>query len=357
MKLHDYTGVIHFHSEYSYDGSVSVSEIITAAREREIDFLMLTDHSTLEAKKQEGWRENVLLIVGQEISPRFNHYIAFGIDKTVFAEADEEGNEPPQNYIDMVMNEGGIGFLAHPDHEGTRVFHVKHFPWVNREVSGYTGISIWDFMTDWQSSLDRFPGMIINYFFPAHVLGGPKKTTLEWWDHLNQRRRVVGIGEIDNHCTIFKIMGVPLKIFPFKKAFTFIRTHVLLEKSLSGDDKADIKKLLKALSTGRAYVALEYFSLAKGFTFFIFDGENTATMGDVFEIKEKAVIRVGTPRRALIRLIRNGQVFSEEMGCKVTCGVSEGGVYRVEAYLKSWGRLRPWIFSNPIYVRSQEKFS
>jgi hypothetical protein len=334
-----------------------VPEIIAAAQERNVDFLMLTDHSTLEAKEQEGWHGNVLLVVGQEISPRFNHYIAFGIDKPVFTEVDEESNETPQRYIDMVMDEGGIGFLAHPDHEGTRMFHVKHFPWVDREVSGYTGISIWDFMTDWQSSLDRFPGMIINYFFPAHVLRGPKRTTLEWWDRLNQKKRVVGIGELDNHCTIFKIMGVPLRIFPFQKAFTFIRTHILLETSFSGNDKADIGTLLEALSTGRAYVALEYFSLAKGFEFFIFDRDNSATMGDVFEIKEKAVMSVRTPRKALIRLIRNGRVFGEKMACEVTGDVSEGGVYRAEAYLKSWGRFRPWIFSNPIHVQCQERKS
>jgi hypothetical protein len=31
--------------------------------------------------------------------------------------------------------------------------------------------------------------------------------------------------------------------------------------------------------------------------------------------------------------------------------VTEVGAYRLEAWLKLDGELRPWIFANPIYVR------
>jgi hypothetical protein len=30
--------------------------------------------------------------------------------------------------------------------------------------------------------------------------------------------------------------------------------------------------------------------------------------------------------------------------------VIEPGVYRVEAFLRVYGKYRPWIFSNPIFV-------
>ncbi|MBA7581284.1 hypothetical protein ES708_23186 [subsurface metagenome] len=132
MKLYDYTGVIHFHSSHSPDGRVPVGDIVQAADENGLDFLMLTDHFTLGARRsgKEGWHGGVLLIVGQEISPRFNHYLAFAIDEEVIV--DEEDTEcRPQDYIDRVGQLGGIGFIAHPDHEGTQMFHVKHFPWQN----------------------------------------------------------------------------------------------------------------------------------------------------------------------------------------------------------------------------------
>ncbi|MBN2568203.1 MAG: PHP domain-containing protein, partial [Deltaproteobacteria bacterium] len=209
-KFHDHRGIIHFHSSYSHDGTTPVADIVAAAEKNNIDFLMLTDHSTLKAKSMGGWQGRVLLIVGQEIAPRFNHYIAFGIDHPIVAA--EESNENPQQVIDEVIRHGGMGFIAHPDHGGTKLFHVKHYPWKKWDVSGYTGMGIWDFMTDWQSSLDRVPGAIMNYLFPAHVLRGPRKRTLMRWDQLNRDRKTVGIGELDNHNTPKRIFGIKLHI-------------------------------------------------------------------------------------------------------------------------------------------------
>ncbi len=73
--MHEYTGVIHLHSEYSFDGRTPVSEMIRAARVSGVHFLALTDHACVTARERgwEGWHDGVLVLVGQEISPRFNH--------------------------------------------------------------------------------------------------------------------------------------------------------------------------------------------------------------------------------------------------------------------------------------------
>ena len=92
-----------------------------------------------------------------------------------------------------------MGFIAHPDHEGTALFHVKHYPWTDWSVTGYTGLGIWDFMTDWQNSLSGYLRAILSYAFPAFFLRGPSPKTLARWDVLTRERRVVGIGELDNH--------------------------------------------------------------------------------------------------------------------------------------------------------------
>ena len=130
MHLKDYAGVIHLHSAYSFDGRAPIPEILAAARKCGIDVLLLTDHSTLRAREDgfEGWRDGILLIVGEEIAPRFNHYLAFGLGEAV-ACAEREPDLPPQAYIDRVRDGGGMGFIAHPDHTGTAMFHVKHYPW------------------------------------------------------------------------------------------------------------------------------------------------------------------------------------------------------------------------------------
>ena len=154
MNLYDYSGVIHIHTSFSFDGHEDIKKVIEAAKEHKLDFLMLTDHDHLEARDKgwEGWQGNTLIIVGQEVSPRFNHYLAFDITHPVAFSDDPEGKRP-QEYINEVNRQGGFGIIAHPDHEGTQTFHVKHYPWNDWTVDGYTGMSVWDFMTDWQKSL------------------------------------------------------------------------------------------------------------------------------------------------------------------------------------------------------------
>jgi len=352
MELYDYTGVIHFHSLYSFDGRVSIEEIIKAAGENGLDFLMLTDHSTLGARKDgfEGWNGGILLVVGQEITPRFNHYLAFDInEELIFNENDIECK--PQDYIDRVNALGGIGFIAHPDHEGTKKFHVKHFPWQDWSVYGYTGMGVWDFMTDWQSTLKSLPSALIAYLFPAYVLKGPRDKTLERWDHLNKEGRVVGIGELDNHDTPRKILGITVGIFPFKRAFRFTRTHLLLDNPLKGKAEEDIKALLNALANGRAYIAMEYFRDAKGFSFSLSDFNREVTMGDEFSLKGEALLNVKIPEKGKIRIIHDSRLFAETIDKDITCKILQRGIYRAEVYLKVRGKYRPWIFSNPVYVR------
>lgn len=352
MKYYDYTGVIHLHSSFSFDGHVGVDKIIEAAAKNGINFLMLTDHDNLKAREEgrEGWNGKILLIVGQEIAPRFNHYLGFNISRAVFSE-ENDLNILPQQYINQVNNAGGFGFIAHPDHEGTKTFHVKHYPWIDWSVDGYTGIGIWDFMTDWQSSLKRYLPSLLSFFFPAFFLCGPRSVTLERWDALNQTKKIVGIGELDNHASVKQIGGIKVEVFPFGLAFKFVRTHVCTQEPFTGDSARDISLLFEALRYGRCYVAMEYFQAARGFNFLITQNNKEYSMGDSLRLQGKAQILIALPVPALVRIIRNGVLLSEGTGKDIGRTISENGVYRVEAYLKTYGKYRPWIFSNPIFVR------
>jgi len=266
---YDYGGAVHVHSEYSHDGRRSVSEIMKAAAGANLDFVMITDHDSIEARRKEGWHGRVILVAGQEISPRFNHYIAFGVDRAI---ASSE-KRTAQEYVDEVKKRGGIGFIAHPDHEGAPMFHVKHFPWIDWSVSGYDGMSVWDFMTDWQSSLTSRGRALLSYFFPALFLTGPRDETLRRWDRLNgEGMPVAGIGECDNHDTPYALFGCSVAVFPFSRAFRFVTTHIMVDKPLVMDASRDSATLLRALARGHSYMALEYFASPKGFRFSVGDG-------------------------------------------------------------------------------------
>ncbi len=352
MNLNDYAGIIHFHSEYSFDGRVAVADIVKAAHANSIDFLMLTDHGTLKAKEEglEGWHGRTLLIVGQEVSPRFNHYLVFNAKEPIWLNKEDEKTNP-QDYISRAKAQGGVGFIAHPHHEGAPLFHVKHYPWKEWDVAGFDGMGVWDFMTDWQSSLTGYGKALLSYLFPFFYLSGPKEATLRRWDMLNQTGKVAGIAECDNHNSLKGIGRFRVPIFPFVKAFRYLRTHVLTVEPLSGDAQRDIASILTSLKEGRAYMAQESHAAARGFSFTVDDGCKIVTMGEEFSLEKKAEIKICLPSAARVILLRNSCAVLDYHADKISFSVERNGVYRMEAYLKLWGRYRPWIFSNPIYVR------
>ncbi|MCX7900517.1 MAG: hypothetical protein N2444_10655, partial [Methylocystis sp.] len=327
MRLFDYVGVIHFHSSYSFDGYAPLDKILRLANKHQIDFLMLTDHDHLRAKDEgwEGWHGRTLLIVGQEISPRFNHYLAFNTHSPIFYSKDAE-NIPPQKYIDEVNAQGGFGLIAHPDHEGAKMFHVKHYPWNDWTVSGYRGMSVWDFMTDWQLSLQGYGRSFLSLLFPAWFLQGPRPVTLARWDELNQSQKIVGFGELDNHASTKKILGINFVIYSFNRAFRFIRTHILTSEKLSNDYRKDRDLLLQALLHGRVYFALEYFRPARGFGFRMEQKSKIYHMGDEINLSNAPTsLHVTLPAKARARVVRSGTLWAEETTTDLYLSVDKPG--------------------------------
>ncbi|HAM38919.1 MAG: hypothetical protein A2474_04025 [Elusimicrobia bacterium RIFOXYC2_FULL_34_12] len=326
-----YSGAIHIHSFYSFDGSKKIDYLTKTAKKCGLDYIIINDHFSIEAKKYEGWHDDVLVIVGEEISPRYNHYLAFNIKEPIAVDRDYNN---PQTYIDEVNKQGGFGFIAHPDHAGNKKFGVKDYRWSDWKVKGYTGFCIWDLQNDWQITLKGYPSALLSYLFPARYLRGPKKETLKRWDELNQNQadKKYAIGEIDNHESARRYFGLNFYIFPFEFAFRTIRTHILLNEPFSKDN-SDIIKVYNAIKNGNTYISNDFYHNAKGFEFY----------------KENNHIKVKTPVKSVIRIIKNGKNISEVFSDTMNIEISGKGCYRCECYLKKYG-LRPWIFSNPIFV-------
>ena len=73
-------------------------------------------------------------------------------------------------------------------------------------------------------------------------------------------------------------------------------------------------------------------------------------MGDEFVLHRSAELKISVPYQARIRIIRNGALYHQAAGKECSVMISEPGVYRIEAYLKVFSGVHPWIFSNPLYV-------
>jgi len=351
MKF-DYRGFFHIHSAFSHDGTTDIKDIIKSAQRCGADFIIITDHSNLKTKDEgfEGYHGDLLVIAGEEITPSYNHYLAVGIKKPIIAAADEN----PQNYIDSVNRENAAGFIAHPDHTGAKLFGVRSYAWRDWTVTGYDAVSIWDLMTDWQEKLASYPKAFLAFLFPALVLSGPKRETLERWDNYNLEKRepklIAGYGEIDNHNSRKWVMGLPFRIFPFNFAFKTISTHILLKEELSKDVEQAKRQIINAVKSSQLYVAQEKWENAKGFEFYITDNLRTAYSGDSIHITNKPKITVKVSAQSLIKIIGNGKTVFSRQGLSAETEISESGVYRVEVYLKKFFRYRPWIFSNHIRV-------
>lgn len=351
--MHEAVGVIHLHSTFS-DGTADIGEIMTAASRNHLDFVVLTDHDTLRALEfgYEAYHDGIMLLCGYEITPEKDHYLVLGTDKLI------KSDGGPQAFVPAVRYAGGLGFIAHPDHVGVPRFGVGRYDWTNWEVDGFTGVGVWDLMTDWQERVTGIWQGIKGVLNPLGHIRGPRAVTLKRWDEMNLKRRVVGIGEIDNHGKHHGFLFIRLTIFPYRFAMGTVHNHLLLEKPLSGNFKRDKRALLDVLRLGRLYISMEAFGSAKGFRFW---GElsygKSLSMGDRVEFSEGVAFRVESPREAKIRLLCSGVVVKEAVGNRLEYEAGSPGVYRAEVYLPSESGKNhslPWVFSNPIVLMESQ---
>ncbi|MFH1194576.1 MAG: PHP domain-containing protein [bacterium] len=344
--MYEYIGAIHIHSVFS-DGSGKVEEIAGFADEVGLDFIILTDHNTLRALKEnyEKWYGKCLVLVGCEINDRenLNHYLAFRINDTISTRI------PAIEYVKKVKEAGGIGFLAHPHEKRSSLKEHPPYPWTAWESEDFTGIEIWNHMSEWIEGLTEQNKY--NYFVhPLKTIDKPMSETLEVWDKLSLKRKIVGIGGIDAHAHKINIFGFfDVEVFPYKVLFKSVRTHVLTDqKIIPGNDVETSKNLIyKALEDGRCFVSNYYHGDATGFRFFAESNGKIYQMGDKVDSSNKCKLRVILPNiSGKIKLIHNGEHVSSLENVDAEFIVEKEGIYRVEVYLDG----KAWIFSNHIRI-------
>jgi hypothetical protein len=346
--MHDVACVVHLHSTYS-DGTGTVRQIARAGRRAKADVVLLTDHDTLAARHrgEEGWYDDVLLLVGTEVSPhRRNHYLAFGIDR----EIDHAGLDAA-GICRAVREAGGFGFAAHPFSRGSDRFRDRApgMPFEDLDCDALDGIELWSFVNDTGEAVGGVVDILRFVLTPARVLVHPPERNLRVWDELCRTRRVVAIGGLDAH-QFGKRIGpfVPIRVMGYHRSFRFIRSHVLCGEPFTGDVEHDREQVYGALRTGRCYIAVDSVAPARGFRF---DGEGLPMGAEV--PAGRRTLRAEVPLPARLRLLRDGVELAGVEGTALEHEVEEPGVYRVEAYRRSKGRERTWILSNPIYLRAR----
>jgi hypothetical protein len=354
--MQEYLVNLHIHTRYS-DGTGTHAEIARAALAAGLDCVIITDHN-VRVRGFDGYRRQdgskLLILVGEEIHdqarlPQKNHLLAMGLEQEMAMYADR-----PQQLLDRIRQAGGLSFLAHPYDPALPLFHEEDISWENWEVTNFTGIELWNGMSELKMRIHNTFDALRFSLDPDTMVTGPHPDALSRWDELLQNgTRVVAVGGSDAHA--FDIRRGPLRrrVYPYAYHFRAINTHVLTPAPLTWLDlHHDSRLIYQALQQGNCFIGYDLPAPTRGFRFTAQTQDGILNMGDEAEIRSSATLQIRLPVPAECRLIRDGKVVKTWQNQQVCAYITrDPGVYRVEAYIGFLGKRRSWIFSNPIYLR------
>jgi hypothetical protein len=352
--MHEIVGNLHVHTLYS-DGHGTHEDVAHAAISAGLDFVVVTDHnvwvSGIDGYYYRG-SDRVLLLTGEEIhdqsrSPQKNHLLVYEAKSELAHFAQD-----PQNLVDKVVESGGICFFAHPTDPAAPAFDEDDLSWVDWDVRGYQGIELWNFMSEFKSLLKDKLRAIFYAYNPSMIASGPFWQTLDRWDqYLSEGRQVSVIGGSDAHATPIRMGPLQRVIFPYTFLFRAVNTHVLVSEPLSGNVQRDRERIFTAIRRGQSFVGYDLPAATKGFRFSAQSEQGEAGMGESLKIRFGVTLQIRVPQPASIRLITKGQTLQRwDQVTTAVHTVTKPGAYRVEAHLPYRGKLRGWIYSNPIYL-------
>jgi hypothetical protein len=375
-ELRLFRGVMHVHSFLSHDSRGTLSDILTAARADDIDFIFLTDHprgniDTLP-KGFYGLFGDVLIVPGSEKQG----FDAWPLDSAVI-----DWTRNKDSIAKEIVKAGGIVFYAHPEEEHN---------WGN---NWYQGMEIYNFHAD---TKDEFlVPHIVNFMingkkYPQwsfREMFDEQTAILARWDSLNTKRKIVGFSAVDTHenqnIRVRNIKdgriewsgpdakvidttrvafwnkwllhppdesGWVLKwmIDTYKEGFMYITNYVYA-------DTLSVPSLSGHIKKGHLYTAFRSLGDAGGFMFDCTgqNGKICGIMGDSVSFDNMKSLRAVSPLPGRFILLHDGKVINtsswnsyeykwEEM--------IEKGAYRIEVHTRIKNKDLPWIYSNPIYI-------
>lgn len=384
-EFQDFRANLHVHSAFSHDSRGKIDDIVAAAKRAGTQVLMFNEHPAPHydffSDGHRGLKDGVLLVPGAEM----RGFLCF---PTQSLKGLDGGSN--QEFTDLVCGRDGRLFICHLE---------ERMDW---ELAGITGTEIYNTHADFKDETELikafknplwlFTSADLFRKYPqaaySALLDHPADY-LKRYDELCQKAPHTGVAGNDAHQNVGlrivwtaadqveiqdalgeKILELAadsnplvnpllanqqvgdvvfsLQLDPYEVALRHVGTHLLM-KELTQEAVWD------ALANGRAYVAFDWLCDASGFDF------AAVTPGERFELGSEVALRDGlafhgrSPHVGHWKLIRNGELSEESTGDSFAALVEQPGVYRIEVWLDVAGERKPWILSNPIYVRDAEK--
>ncbi|HEY3104800.1 MAG TPA: hypothetical protein VGJ69_14515 [Pyrinomonadaceae bacterium] len=346
----DYKGVIHVHTSLGGHSTGTFAELIDAAKANDLAFVIMTEHPQMDldtaAMTLNGVHGGVLFINGNEVST------ADG-DRLLLIPGSPNANErhTTREFIDQQHENRGLAFAAYPSESQS---------WQSTAVDGVEVYNLFTNAKQISRLLTFFDGLWSYRSYPdlmfANFFARPTEN-LKLWDDAarSTNRRLVAIAGNDAHSNVGfglsdsagkQIVGV--KLDPYERSFRTVRTHVLIKKN----KPLTRESLLEAISLGHCYVSFDLFSDPTGFDFHVLQSDKM--MGDEISFAKPTELVAKSPLPSRFVLLKDGNEISQTSAATARFPVTSPGVYRIEAYLDSLpapATGKPWIISNPIYIR------
>jgi hypothetical protein len=185
-----------------------------------------------------------------------------------------------------------------------------------------------------------------------------RPVTLDRWDRLTSRRRIVALAGLDAHGGIGRRMedgsrsnipGVP----SYAASFSSFSVKAELDQPWSGDAEAGARALFAAIRQGRVYTAIDGLARNGLLDFHAEVAGQRVPMGGAGSpgVDVTFVARALKPNDGQLVLLRGGRELASSTGeLRVPANRAEGP-YRVEVRLPGAPGVPPvpWIVGNPIY--------
>lgn len=354
----EYVGVFHAHSLLGGHSAGRFDEIVRGAKANGLAFVVMTEHpspyiNTAEATIR-GTHEGVLFINGSEVA-------AAGGER-LFVVPGFASNVPPANELSarelvaLAERDGRLAVLGYPENTDARELNLYRAVEIYNLYTNSKRINYALLFFDGLWSYRSYPELLFATFYER------PDSNLRKWDEANaaadshtyalagnDAHSNVGLGVQDRTGESY----VGIRLDPYERSFGVVRNHILLPKGAPLTAEA----VTSALREGRSFIAFDLFGDASGFRFNARNGAEMKTSGDIIPLpgEGRVSLTARSPLRARFRFFRDGRVIHEAREqLQAEMEIDRAGVYRVEVYLDGLDDFvegKPWIISNPIFVR------
>lgn len=334
--IYDYRGIINVHSHLSI-GRGHILDILKAAKENQLDFLIMTDLNLYErAPTQSSYSSGVLLLVEDKWSYSDSRVLQLFNKSDRLMRSAGQVQAQLSNLLTTRHkdDDSGLLILTHPLR--------PRYMWSGEYPIGLDGIEIINLKAIWEKTFlknkGRFLSFLLIYPFNEDLawlqLWKLPQDEIDLWDRLNQKRPTYGYAGADadgNSWTSYSTL------------FSLVQTHILLKSELTGNFTNDQGKIYQALKNGSFYTSLDFIGSPEGFSW---EQEGKNLKLNFPDLKDH-------PMEAII--YRSGEQW-KTFNSSTTIENPGSGSYRAVVRLKlnmpfpMGSKWYTWIFSNPIHV-------